>query len=274
MAYNNKKSKKRVINNNSRDDIKFWMTGGVSVQGFSHIAENIPCQDAHFIKTNGEYLFMAVADGAGSASLSDIGSKEYAKNVIENMSLKISDSSFDNDKIKAIFIESVELVSEKLITENTNLEGEGVRLSDFYSTIIIFIANANEGLFIHVGDGAGSAFQYEDISKAIISMPQNGEYINETYFINMFDWKNYIRLTPVKEKFDSIILLSDGVSPMAMTENGTKLFEPFIKPIINYVKTVSESQGESVVKQTLKKEKIRAITGDDKTFVWAIRIDE
>ena len=43
-----------------------WKIGGVSVVGFSHIDEDIPCQDAlaFKVKDNGQ-LIAAVADGAG-----------------------------------------------------------------------------------------------------------------------------------------------------------------------------------------------------------------
>ena len=53
-----------------------WLALGESVTGTAHHTRNIPCQDAFRFRTFGvtaDWLMIAIADGAGSASHSDIG---------------------------------------------------------------------------------------------------------------------------------------------------------------------------------------------------------
>ena len=51
-----------------------WNVAAASVQGTSHIKRSQPCQDAHhWIVLDGTVLVAAVADGAGSVSLSSLG---------------------------------------------------------------------------------------------------------------------------------------------------------------------------------------------------------
>ena len=51
-----------------------WMVSGGSVTGTSHRRVGLPCQDSSSYCIAGEVLIAAVADGAGSAALSDVGS--------------------------------------------------------------------------------------------------------------------------------------------------------------------------------------------------------
>ena len=65
-----------------------WTVLGDSVIGTSHRTRSTPCQDAFRIATFGpsaEWLVVAVADGAGSASRSEVGATmacdEFARRV-------------------------------------------------------------------------------------------------------------------------------------------------------------------------------------------------
>ena len=56
-----------------------WHVAGVSVRGVSHIKRGQPCQDSHvWRELPGGAVVMAVADGAGSAILSQLGSARAA----------------------------------------------------------------------------------------------------------------------------------------------------------------------------------------------------
>ncbi len=56
----------------------FWLQFCTSLTGTSHLAHRTPCQDASAITRlgpSGEIVILALSDGAGSASHSDIGSQ-------------------------------------------------------------------------------------------------------------------------------------------------------------------------------------------------------
>jgi hypothetical protein len=51
-----------------------WKSVAVSVPGFAHQENDLPCEDFHEISTIDEWFVAAVSDGAGTASNSGEGS--------------------------------------------------------------------------------------------------------------------------------------------------------------------------------------------------------
>jgi len=69
---------------------KQWRAIGVSARGSSHIKMGLPCQDAHlWTVAPGNVLLLSVADGAGSASLSQIGSQIAVRTAIEQATMEM-----------------------------------------------------------------------------------------------------------------------------------------------------------------------------------------
>ena len=61
-----------------------WRGVGASLCGTSHVSGGIPCQDAHYWQINdGDVLVAAVADGAGSAELAEVGAEIASRAVVE-----------------------------------------------------------------------------------------------------------------------------------------------------------------------------------------------
>ena len=156
----------------------------------------------------------------------------------------------------------------------TNVEGEVLLGAQVYIAELGIgaVADLNGGAFFHVGDGAGAAFTQISDLETTVSKPQNGEYANETYFLTMDDWEDYLRITPFDEFSDTILLMSDGVTPMAMSQGcAAPEFKNFVNPVIKFLRDNDNSTGETGVTNTLSGDNVRKITGDDKTLLWAIR---
>ena len=65
-----------------------WALLGQSVTGTSHRSREIPCQDAYRLRRFGpaeERLVVAVADGAGSASHSDLGAVRACEEFVQRV---------------------------------------------------------------------------------------------------------------------------------------------------------------------------------------------
>ncbi len=252
-----------------------WKIIGASVAGFSHQAEATPCQDFHTVSllTNG-WLVGAVSDGAGSAPRSAEGAKAICEGVVSQIATHISQFSDDKDAcleqttVRSWVTDGVEFVRTKLTKIGTNDS-----IADFHATLVGVIAGPNGGLFFHIGDGAACATDTENFSSSILSFPENGEYANETFFFTQKNWHEHLRLTPFDQKFNLIVLMSDGVTPFALAHGMSGPHAPFFSPLSRYLVAHTREEGEAALAATLEKDAIRHITGDDKTLLWALRIE-
>lgn len=255
------------------EERQYWKIGGVSVAGFSHIAENIPCQDAlaFKIKDNGE-LIAAIADGAGSARLSHLGAQAFVDATVSRVHALPSAGALDIDQIADEIVAAINETHGTLIEEHRKSELDPLpTIKDFAATFLMVVANVDGGAFFHVGDGAGTRFVASDIGSAVVSKPENGEYANETYFVTVEHWESHLRITRFDGAFDTILLMSDGVTPMAMNKGCAGPFEKFVTPVVEFLNKVGSDTGEKALINTLSADNVRTITGDDKTLLWAIR---
>ena len=248
-----------------------WKAGGISVAGFSHIEDDVPCQDANAYKIREDgWIVAAVSDGAGSAKFSHIGAEAYVFAVVDRFAEDSGLPDQSEHEIVDGLKEVIDAATQDLVDSHApDDEGEEVSRSDFAATIIVVIFNENGGAFYHVGDGAGAVLELGDLNHAIVSKPQNGEYANETYFLTMENWQDYLRVTPFEKPFDTVLLMSDGVTPMAMTKGCEAPFGSFVQPVMNFLKSAEPESGQQALENTLTREQVRTVTGDDKTLFWA-----
>ena len=104
-------------------------------------------------------------------------------------------------------------------------------------------------------------------NSTILSLPENGEYANETYFITGDDWLPHLRTTPFAGTIRCVSLMSDGAMPFAVNKGKTGMSGPFIDPVRSYLTSVSEAEGSEVLLATLSGERIWPITSDDYSLI-------
>lgn len=246
-----------------------WLAYGASVTGIAHQERQIPCQDAYFIRRKGEYLIAAVCDGAGSSRYSEQGAQLVAR----LFTLRITEWP------------NIDLLTEKQITQGAKQLIEDIRLqlaeyaeikqcalNEYASTLVACWVGDDSGYLFHLGDGI-AVVEYCD-GTSYVSQPENGEYANQTWFVTSENWEAHLRVIPLNQPVKQVILMSDGVQPFAMNKAGDALYEPFITPVIRYLKTVSEDSGSEALAGTLADPRTHSITGDDKTLVICIRDEE
>ncbi len=200
-----------------------WIIMGASVIGRSHVDLKTPCQDSlGYCKLGNGWGIAVTSDGAGSAKDSEIGSKivvsraiEYFKRLVIEESWQKSESlPPDYDWMKCSY------KALKSIRDDLALfaEKEGKIISDFNSTIIVFIHTPNGALVCHVGDGrAGYKDETGNWHSAIT--PHKGETANQTIFITTDFWQFHFFETKkvpvpesrvIREKISAFTLMSDG----------------------------------------------------------------
>jgi len=253
-----------------------WKVAGVSVVGFSHVAEEIPCQDAHAVTVlPGGWLIAIVADGAGSAIRSAEGSRNVCDGVLAHLNSRLAEFSskpdqIDERTIRSWIEEAIELVRNKFVS----LAGaNGNSISDFHATLVGAVAGPNGGVFFHVGDGAACASSLNNLSKNILSLPENGEYANETYFVTQDEWRDHLRTLSFDSNYNLVALMSDGVTPFALTQGASGPSPPFFEPVSRFLVEHDRDESERALTTLLGRDAIRRVTGDDKTLILALRTE-
>lgn len=252
-----------------------WKVAGVSVPGFSHLADGTPCQDAHAIAvTLNGWLVAVVSDGAGSAARAQDGSRCFADELVVHLTARLSPMG---DEVAEFFDESLvrEWIETSIETVRVGLQSvadtQAAELKDYHATLVGVVAGQKFGCFFQIGDGAGCAMSSTDPASGVVSQPENGEFANETFFATQDDWRNHLRITQFGSEYDLVTLMSDGVTPFALAKGAQAPFAPFFAPITKFLATRTREDGEKALEGLLNREAIRPISGDDKTFVWAMK---
>lgn len=194
---------------------------GISFQGDGHIKQSLPCQDFHsFSELPYNWKLAIVSDGAGSAKLSDSGSKAVCagfKYYIENL-IKESNSLQNGEILDAPIWNMVfrSMLSSfqaqlKALARNNKCE-----YKDLSATIILLLYNDNGYMSAHLGDGRGGVKVNGEWRE--LFTPHKGEEANQTFFSTV-DISNSSLMAngiPVPEtsvfrqKIDGYVLMSDG----------------------------------------------------------------
>ena len=238
---------------------------GISVSGVDRHKKPKENQDYFsFVDINGSAILVC-ADGAGSTKHGAIGSKFISKKLINGLSAEINNLS--EASFKSIILKTVNY-SRAILTRYSRMSNDSFFLKDFASTIITVAITSNNVFVAHLGDGA--AIFLDDQNKLVkSSMPENGEYINQTYFFTNSDWEEHLRFQTLENDFKTCLVMSDGVTPFAL--KGTEVFPEFVSPIINFIKNSKPEASQEALEKTLSSPQSLSVSTDDKTLVWYIK---
>lgn len=243
-----------------------WKTFAASAIGKHHIDHNIPCQDDSAFVTVGDVLVGVVCDGAGSAAHSEIGARECSRLIV---SLIVSELGTDSGR-NLNKVCSREFLESAILVVRTRLQyladESGFEFRDLSCTLVGCIASPSGGCFFHIGDGLAVAEM--EGSPPILSLPENGEYANETYFVTASEWQPRLRITRLPAaQSGCVTLMSDGAAPFVVNKTRTGLFDPFMSPVSKYLLGANQEDGNVALRDTLADERTYEITGDDKTLL-------
>ncbi len=249
-----------------------WVYSYSSVTGQNHVKTGLPCQDSSFVSesADGKWLAIVVSDGAGSAKHSQISSsfvtEFFSKSLIslsEELEKREPGAWINDYVVESILKARYEL---RTIAKSDNLR-------NYHCTLLACLIGETGGFLIHIGDGA--AFGGKSISTNIkadyfSSLPENGEYSNETYFITEADWIKRLRIIPINS-VDWIMLGTDGGTSLSMVNDSEPKWG-FVVPLFNMIeKEKSQTGRNDKLKSILADIQADKLTGDDKTICLAFR---
>ena len=238
-----------------------WKIIAATVTGAMHERKGEPGQDAYAVGVDQGVLVAVVCDGAGSAVLGGEGARLCSQLVVEGL-LEIQ-----GELTEAFVKERIVLCIDRA-RRSVMKFGE---LKEYAATLVGLIAHREMGWFFHIGDGAGVAFGADQAQT--VTKPENGTYINETYFFTDGDWQNHLRITAFGSA-EALILMSDGVTSFAMLPYSVGVDDRFTAPVFRYLRETDPEQSGRALSGTLGCENARKVSDDDKTFLYVERMPE
>lgn len=180
---------------------------GDAVQGRSHVAKEIPCQDKVCCFQSGDVCVIALADGAGSAANSEVGAELTTRNVCTYLA-----ENFDGIITTMNAAEAKSSIHGKVLSAlKEKAEEKQWKLSSLASTMLFVAVKGEDCLIGHIGDGVICCSK-ENTLKAI-SLPSNGEFSNSTTFVTSPNALLDFRLFKAKVgQIEAFCLMSDGAA--------------------------------------------------------------
>jgi serine/threonine protein phosphatase PrpC len=148
-----------------------------------------------------------------------------------------------------------------------NLTGSP-ELDNYHCTLVSLLIGKNVSIAVHIGDGAIFAGKSTPLSESCLSinekvyssLPENGEYRNETYFITEPHWLKHLRIKVFGE-IDWFVMGSDG--GMDVLCDRDRLSGSLVAELIKDI--AANSRANSTVKELITSEFAVRKTSDDIT---------
>ena len=255
-----------------------WRIATASAPGSSHLRDDLPNQDAVACRPVevgiGQVVVAAVADGAGSASRSDEGSRVAADTAVAT----IVDGL--NKQPAAAFSERLaeSLVRDAIKRAKIEVERYGRRHNvpprELASTLIVALAGDDLFTAAQVGDGAVVAFKVDNGDAKTLCDAHSGEHANETTFITSRSRPHEIADVGHASgyDYDALALITDGLENLALKMPEREAFLGFWNPMLQDLAHTEEP--EAVPERLLafiSGERVQSRTSDDVTIAIAVR---
>ena len=244
-----------------------WKIISASVTGTSHQASEQPCQDSNCHRVVEDVLVAVVADGAGSASLSQEGSTVASQAAVDKAcELLSSEVKSPEEILVPAFSAAVDAVKSRA-------ESRKKPLRDFATTLIVTVCMPDRTIVGQVGDGASVAMLEGSGEYRLLVQPERGEYINETQFITSRSWRESLRLVQYDESVEFLAMFTDGLEHLSLVSAaGYAPHVPFFNPLLSWTKEqVCDEAAHKTLRSFLKSPKITSRADDDLTLLLAIR---
>ncbi len=238
-----------------------WKLVFGSVQGTSHLQSGLPCQDYCTGTIAGTTLIAACADGAGSAELSQLGSKAAVDRFMEVAS---GGAVPTKEQVEAW----VDAARERLLEEAT---ANGSTPRQLACTFLAALVGDGWAAFAQVGDGVIVFDGPEGYDLAF--WPDNGEYANTTRFLSEDDYQQHLRVEIVERHVSELAVLTDGLQMLALDIAGAKVHGRFFAPLFKAVRNgPDEAALQASLLEFMDSKRVNERTDDDKTLILATRI--
>lgn len=223
---------------------------GGRIVGRSHLSNGTPCQDFVSIYRNSHMAGIALADGAGSRSKSEIGAEAVVREVLRAFS-----PAFDEFYELCCYAPTDlgKLILQKLIAVLTaEASHHSCEIDALASTLLFVVHKGNRFIAGHIGDGVIAKVD-ETGTPQILSFPTNGEFANTTVFVTDKKAVDQFRLYcgETNMNFLGFVIMSDGCAESLYDKNAAQPASA-IKKLLSWNMTQSRKKIKSIIMNNLE----------------------
>jgi hypothetical protein len=247
-----------------------WRAIGVSLRGSSHVKTGQPCQDYHaFVRLPGGALIAALADGAGTAELSQVGAEIAVNMALETLRCHLEKNSMTHagaEKWRSLLGAAMQGALSAVQREAAR---RAVPERELASTLSLAVAFPGMIAAAQVGDGAVVAADSEGKIHTLLR-PISGEYLNETTFLISPGALEQLQFAWHEGGISRLAMLTDGLQMLALKVADGQPHAPFFDPLFRFIATTEdEPKGQADLAAFLGSDRVQARTDDDLTLLLA-----
>lgn len=253
-----------------------WTWAGARARGAAHRRTGLPCQDAFAgtvwqPESDGGVLIAALADGAGFAECADAGAWLATAAFVGTVQSHLKSVGFSAECAGDLLRYATEEARTAVITLAA-LEGRPP--TDFASTLVACILDANGGALAQIGDGAAVVSSLDEPDNWYAALwPDHGEFVNTTRFLTDDDAFEHLRVVTCPQPVGAICLFTDGLERLLLDFAMRRVHTPFFESILAQL-GASRCEGEAgcfsqALSELLQSEKVTQRTDDDTSILCA-----
>jgi len=247
-----------------------WQVIAASVRGTSHRKSNLPCQDVvEFRCLPNGVLVAALADGAGSASLAEVGATVAAQSAIESLSAAFGKGSQPgpDDDVRAALLNALGKARASVVAE---AEKRSVRARELATTLMVAAFTRTRAASAQIGDGAVVVGVAPGTFDLLTGPPQT-EHLNETIFLTADGALDYaqVKLQSCHVRYGA--LLCDGLQLLALKYPELVPHSGFFGPLFGFLEKSGPGEETTArLRQFLESPRVTARSDDDLSLVLAV----
>ena len=232
-------------------------------QGTAHRRVGLPCQDFGGVRkpAGSDAIVGAVADGAGSASLSHFGAQSATRFALSLLSDRAARATGPDETLMDGLLEAVQ--AHLTIAARTY----GCDTDDLACTLIAFAAWPTGIAALQIGDG----FLIRSVGGRLyrqVGTGHRGEFINETLFVTDPGVADRVRVAVELGPISFIAAATDGLEHVSISSDDGRPHMPFFGPLNDYVsRTSNDDEVHQGIREFLRSERLSTRVDDDMTLL-------
>jgi len=237
-------------------------------------------QDFPTLQVHGDYLALAVCDGAGSAPNGGVGSKVAAMafcaeadrlanapaSLIPAGGGSLPDSPAEIGRAWATWV--LDRIREEVLAVSAQEEKPFFT----YACTLVGAVTGPEGThFVQVGDGAAAYKLNDERHTAIV--PEESEFLNTTFFVTDEEAQSHLQYRFVEGPIEELALFTDGISGLVLHPGTHEPHDPFFETVFRNVRAPEgqDAAASAWLTNMLQSDFVTSRTDDDTSIVVARR---
>lgn len=251
----------------SKTDNARWIAVCTSLAGTSHSARGAGCQDVSGLRRlglSGEVVLLALSDGAGGASHSQIGAQTVVRHWIEHFTRLLG----ENPKPDEVLLECGQVELLKLLGGmRSAVEKEahalGVEPAEFSATLLGAVLTPFGGLVAQVGDGCWVGV-FQGVL-GCLTWPTGGEFAGQTVFATSEAAPHALQLVHFRGVPAALAGFTDGMERLLLDFRTQMPAGGFFLPVFRALKDSPETF-RAQLEAYLQSAEVCERTDDDKSI--------